>query len=98
MIFLFAEELQKALRAEKEKQFAEREREAIKRIAEEKERRLQQTKLEIETKNTKHLQEMNQYYETILQQKLREQERLLREGHEKHADELRNQINRFRRK
>ena len=86
------------MQAEREKQSAERERQAVVRMTQEKELMLQQTKREIETRNANQLKELNQHYQSVLQQKLREQERLLREGHDQQASALRNEINRLKRR
>ena len=86
------------MQAEREKQAAERERQTVVRMTQEKDLMLQQTKREIETRNANQLKELNQHYQSVLQQKLREQERLLREGHDQQASALRNQINRLKRR
>ena len=86
------------MQAEREKQAAERERQTVVRLTQEKDLMLQQTKREIETRNANQLKELNQHYQSVLQQKLREQERLLREGHDQQASALRNQINRLKRR
>ena len=86
------------MQAEREKQSAERKRQTVVRMTQEKELMLQQTKREIETRNANQLKELNQHYQSVLQQKLLEQERLLREGHDQQASALRNQINRLKRR
>ena len=86
------------MQAEREKQSAQRKRQVVVRMTQEKELMLQQTKREIETRNANQLKELNQHYQSVLQQKLREQERLLREGHDQQASALRNQINRLKRR
>ena len=86
------------MQAEREKQSAERKRQTVVRMTQEKDLMLQQTKRKIETRNANQLKELNQHYQSVLQQKLREQERLLREGHDQQASALRNQINRLKRR
>ena len=94
--FKFLAERHNALEAERQKQAAEREAELTKQYAEEKERALQENIKQMEETNSKQLKEMQEHYDKVMDDRMGEQKRLLEEGFQREADQLRAEINRLK--
>ena len=89
-------ERQKALEADRQKESAEREAELTKQYAEEKERALQENIKQMEESNSKQLKDMQEHYDKVMTDRIGEQKRLLEEGFQREADQLRSEIDRLK--